>query len=111
MKNILFTIQNGFSSRYIVRSGFIKLCAEEIDSTVYVSVPDKIDFINSMNNNEKQVVKIIQQPKLLAQSFFKKNILSIINQIQIFGMPRDPKFSALWVKNYYLKKMCIYHTH
>ena len=104
MKNILFTIQNGFSSRYIVRSGFIKLCSEKIDSTVYVSVPDKIDFINSMNNNDKQVVKIIQQPRLLPQSFFKKNILSIINQIQVFGMPRDPKFSALWVKKLLFKK-------
>lgn len=102
MKNILITIENGFSSRYIVRSGLVNSLSSKIDGQIYIAVPNVINFVESVNilmNN----IKIIQQPLLPTLPFIRHKLLELINQIQIFGMPNDPKYSALWIKKYIFK--------
>ena len=99
MKNNLITIENGFSSRYFVRSGLVNSLSSKIDGQIYIAVPNEINFlerIDTLKNN----VKIIRQPSLSTLPFIRRKLLELINQIKIFEMPNDPKFSALWIKKY-----------
>jgi len=101
-KNILLTISNGFSSRYLIRSGFINSLASKNYGKVYVATPEQINYkIDSKHNKEKIV--LIDHPKLVTLYGIKGFLLKIINQIQIYGMPNDPKYSALWIKRAILK--------
>jgi len=51
-----------------------------------------LESIDTLKNN----IKIIQQPLIPTLPFIRWKLLELINQIQIFWMPNDRKFSALY---------------
>ncbi len=101
--NVLISIDNGFSSRYIIRSGLLEYLIKSTNNIYYIAVhyPDEYKYLESNFFNR---VFFIQQPKLQPDYSIKGRILHYINLIQKLGMPRNNLYSAVWVKREIFKQ-------
>lgn len=96
MNNILLSIDDGFSSRYFLRSNLTKNLLDTVDR-IYVAVPNPSEYTKTDLEPDKRI-QFLTQPLIKQNNSKKGKIVKYINLIQKFGMPHDQEFSATWVQ-------------